>query len=224
MNVNVIDCACLALLIVFLIIGAVRGIFSVILRFAATAAAAVGSRFAAGYAAPYLYTALVHQKVNEKLLSVFPSGSVGGSLDSLLESLRNALPEPAYDIAEFLKLLPSAGKFDTFLTVEQLEQTYVQPIVTKVLLIVTSVILFSLISLILLLIVNAIDKHFFKKKHSVLGTLNRIFGAIFSFVCGIIPVGAGCILLNLIAPVTNSEAFCALVRESIACSFLASIF
>lgn len=221
---NIIDYVSFGILALFLVFGIKNGIAKVLLRFGATLLSAVAARIGAQYASSYIYDSFLHEKINGKLLEIFPAGSIGGSLSSLIESLKSALPEKVYEIADFLHLLPEKGKFDTLYTVAELEQTYVQPIITKVLLIITTLALFFILSVILMLVVNALNKHFFEDKHGVISTLNRVAGGMFGIVRGAIPVAALCAVLNLIAPIVKSEAFGSLVENSMLCGFIASIF
>ncbi len=221
---NIIDYVSFGILVLFLVFGIKNGLAKVLLRFGATLLSAVAARIGAQYVSSYLYESFVHEKINAKLLEIFPAGGIGGSLSSLIESLKNALPGKVYEIADFLHLLPEKGKFDALYTVGELEQNYIQPIITKVLLIITTVALFFILSTILILVVNALNKHFFEEKHGVVSTLNRVAGGVFGIVRGAIPVAAGCAVLNLIAPIIKNEAFCTLVENSMLCGFIASIF
>ena len=107
---------------------------------------------------------------------------------------------------------------------ETIEETFLQPIITKVLLIITTVVLFVVFMIILNLIVNLLDKHVFKKRKGAINAINRILGGVTGLVQGAIPVAVACLLLNLIAPLTENGTFSEMVSNSCICSYIAGIF
>ena len=109
-------------------------------------------------------------------------------------------------------------------TVEQIETTYVQPILTKVIVIITSVLLFLLLSFILIMFANAINKHFFENRQGAIGKMNKLLGGLLGVVRGIVPIAAGCMILNLIASLSGESAFTSIVQSSAVCSYVAGIF
>lgn len=222
---TVIDYICIAVLLLFVVVAAIRGFAKVILRMLAVMGAAVLSRLAAAPLSDLIYAQVLHTPIQHKLYELFPSGSIGGSLDSILGALESSLPEPVYNIASFLHMLPEGSLLgDSFYTVQTIEQTYVQPIITKVLLIITSIVLFAVLSIIFGLIVSFIDKQIIKKRKGAVKTVNRILGGVIGLVQGIIPVGVGCMLLNVVAPVTENTQFADLVSHSYFCNLIAGIF
>ena len=222
---TLIDYICIAVLLIFMIVAAVKGFVRMVLHFWAYIGAAVGARFAAEPLVNLLYTKLLHEPIHDKLLSLFPSGSVGGSIDSILQAVQGTLSDSAYNIASFLHLLPDESLLkESFYSVETIEESFIQPIITKVLLIITTIVLFTVFMIILNLIVNIFDKHVLKKHKGAGSTINRILGAAAGLIQGAIPVAAACLLLNLIAPLIANEAFSDMVSNSLFCGYIAGIF
>ena len=222
---NVIDYICIAVLLLFMIVAAVKGFAKIILHLLAYLAAGICARMAAAPVSDFLYSHVIHQAVNDKLMTLFPSGSIGGSVDQMINAIKDALPALAYNIASFLHLLPQENAFsDSLYTVQQLEESFVQPIITKVLIIITTIALFVVLMIILNMLVHFIDKKMFKDKKGAVSFTNRLLGMLFGLVQGAIPVAAVCLLLNLIAPILNQQSFADLVKNSLFCSFIAGIF
>ncbi len=222
---TLIDYICIGVLAVFVIVAAVRGFAKIILHLLAYIAAGLGARYAAIPLAELIYKMALHEPIREKLLQLFPSGSIGGSIEAVLQAIKGSLSESAYNIADFLHLLPDGNRIgESFYTVETIEETFLQPIITKVLLIITTVVLFVVFMIILNLIVNLLDKHVFKKRKGAVNVINRILGGVTGLVQGAIPVAVGCLLLNLIAPLTENSTFSQMVSNSCICSYIAGIF
>ena len=225
LNLNLIDYICIAVLLLFVIVAAVKGFAKIVMHFLAYVGAFLGARLASVPVSAFIYENYIQKSVLDKLSEWIPSGSVGASIDAVLSAIQASLSEQAYNIASFLHLLPEEGVFgDSLLTVESIEQSYVQPIVTKVLLIITTIVLFTVFMIILNIIVNMLDKHMFKKKKGAVNTANRILGGLIGVVQGAIPVGAGCMLLNVVAPLIDNAGFAGLVSNSLFCSTIADIF
>ena len=220
---NVLDFVFIGLLVLFGIAGYRRGMAKVLMRLGATAISLIVARIAAVPLSEYIYNIRIHGIVAEKLNAWLPEGSVGGSLEALVESILNALPEGTEQIVDYLHLLPVESG-ESLYTVAQIENDYVQPIITKVVVLITTVVLFTLFSFILMMIVNAIDNHYFKENHNVIGTINRIGGAVIGFVRGVIPVGIIAVAMNLIAPLLSDQGFTDLVSGSYFCSLLTNLF
>ena len=224
-SMTIIDLICFGVLLLFLIAGFIKGFAKTILHLLAYVAAGFAARFASEPLTGLIYDKAIHEPVHSKLMELFPSGSIGGSMDSVLQAIRNSMSESAYKIADFLHLLPDESWLgDSFYSVEKIEESFLQPIITKVLLIVTTIALFLLLMIILNMIVKLIDKLIFKKKKGVVNSINRFFGGLLGLVQGAIPVAAACLLMNLIAPLLGIASFSDMVSHSLLCSFVASIF
>ena len=176
-SMTIIDLICFGVLLLFLIAGFIKGFAKTILHLLAYVAAGFAARFASEPLTGLIYDKAIHEPVHSKLMELFPSGSIGGSMDSVLQAIRNSMSESAYKIADFLHLLPDESWLgDSFYSVEKIEESFLQPIITKVLLIVTTIALFLLLMIILNMIVKLIDKLIFKKKKGVVNSINRFFG------------------------------------------------
>ncbi len=222
---NIIDITCIVLALLFLFFGFRRGFASVLLRFIANLLSAFIARFAALPAATYLYTAFVHAPVQTKLFELFPSGSVEGNIAAIIDSAKESVPDSAYKIADYFQMFTDELLDpDKVHTVAQLESAYVQPILTKVIVIITTVGLFLVLSVILGLIANMINKHFFENKDGKLGTVNKVLGGVFGLARGMIPIAAGCMILNVLASLADQSAFSMLVQNSVVCDFIAGRF
>ena len=222
---NIIDITCIVLVLLFLFFGFRRGFAKVLLRFIANLLSVFIARIAALPAASYIYTAFVHDPVQTKMIELFPNGSVEGNIAAIVDSVKASVPDSAYKIADFFQMFT-----DELLdpekvhTVAELESAYVQPILTKVIVIITTVGLFLILSVILGLIANMINKRFFENKDGTLGTVNRVLGGIFGLARGIIPIAVGCMILNVLASLSEQSAFSALVQDSVVCGFIAGQF
>ena len=218
---NVIDIACIILALLFLIVGFRKGLASVLLRLFAGLIAVFAARAASAPLSGIIYSNYIHASVAAKLNEIFPFGSVEGSL---ISSAKEAIPASAYKIAAFFELFTDQIiDPEKIHTVDQLETLYVQPILTKVIVIITSVVIFLLLSFILIMIANAINKHFFENRQGAISVLNKVLGGLLGLVRGIIPIAAGCMILNLIASLSGESAFASLVQNSAVCSYIAGI-
>lgn len=221
---TIIDFVCIGVMILFLIAGFIKGFAKTILHLLAYVAAGFAAKFASVPVSDLIYEKAVHEPVHSKLMEMFPSGSIGGSVGEVLKAIQNSMSESAYKIATFLHLLPDESKLENSIyTVDKIEETFLQPIITKVLLIVTTIALFVVLMIILSMIVKLIDKLIFKKKKGVVNSVNRFFGGVLGLVQGAIPVLAACMLMNLIAPIIGIAPFSDMVSRSLLCSFVAGI-
>ena len=54
--------------------------------------------------------------------------------------------------------------------------------------------------------------------------MNKLLGGLLGVVRGIVPIAAGCMILNLIASLSGESAFTSIVQSSAVCSYVAGIF
>ncbi|MBQ7638354.1 MAG: CvpA family protein [Clostridia bacterium] len=223
---NTIDFICLGIIIIFTIIGASKGIISFVLRLVITLISAVGARLAAVPLTDMLYGAVIKDKVTVQLFKLLPSGSVSGGVNALINTITEALPSAAVKIANALHLLPESGEVigSEVLSVSQIEADYIRPIVTKVLIIITTLTVFVIASVILNMLAKTISKKFFEKKDGAVNTANRIAGGLFGVVRGAIPAGCLCALLLLVAPLISNEKLTFLVEGSYFCGLISQLF
>ena len=219
---NTIDIICCALLVIFALIGFKNGLAKSLLRFAGNIFAAVIARAAAGPVAEYVYESFLRERVIQKMNELFPSGVVTVSLDEQIKAIRESIPEGAYAIAKFFDYIPETlvtGK--SVLSVSEAETAYLQPILTKVLVIITIIALFIILSVILFILANIINKYCFEKNKSSINKTNRVFGGIFGIVRGLIPIAVCCLILNVVSPLIQNDTLTGLVTGSLFCSFIA---
>lgn len=226
MNVNIIDIACAAVVISFAVYGFSKGIMKFVFRLAAAVLASFGARLAAVPVSDFIYNGILKDKITVQLYKYLPSGSVSGGINSIIKTITEALPESAVKIADSLHLLPENGTVLTeeVLSVAQIESDYIRPIVTKVVLIITTLAIFVVLAVILNVVLSLINKKFFKEKHGVIGTANRILGGVFGLLRGAVPVAFLCALIILVAPLFENEKLSAVVEGSYVCSMIAEIF
>jgi uncharacterized membrane protein required for colicin V production len=219
---NTIDIVCCVLLILFALIGFKNGLAKSLLRFAGNIFAAVIARAVAGPVAGYVYESFLRERVILKMNELFPSGVVTVSLDEQIKAVKEALPEGAYSIAKFFDFIPEthvSGK--PVMSVTEAEAAYLQPILTKVLVIITIIVLFIILSVILLILANIINKYCFENNKNSINKANRVFGGIFGIVRGLIPIAICCLILNVVSPLIANDTLTELVTGSIFCSFIA---
>ncbi|MCH5199232.1 MAG: hypothetical protein J1E34_10055 [Oscillospiraceae bacterium] len=226
MNVNVIDISCIVIVLIFAAYGYSKGIMKFVFHLGVTLVSAIGSRLAAVPVTNFLYSSILQDKITVQLYKLLPSGSVSGGINAIINAVTAALPDSAVKIADSLNLLPKNGEAisDEILSVAQLEAQYIRPIVTKVVLIITTLAIFVALVVILSLAVNFINKKFFEEKHGVISTANRILGGVLGIIRGIIPVAFLCAVLILTAPLFENEKLSFMIEGSYVCNAIAEIF
>lgn len=227
--INLIDVICCAFILLMGFLGLKSGFFKVMLKIAVYILSYAGARLAGAPVAGFLYDALLKDKITVTLTNLLPAGGVGGTLAELTSSLTESLPEGVVNIASFFNLMPTSDTYSqmgSILTVDMIRDTYIQPIITKILVIITQAAIFLLLSVILGALARLIRKLFRgkKKKKGLLGKFDSILGGILGLIKGIIPAGVVCALINLIAPLINNPAFVSMVSASKICSFVANLF
>lgn len=226
MNINIIDIICIVFVLIFAVYGYSKGIMKFVFHLGVTVVSAFVSRLAAAPLTSFIYNSILQDKITVQLYKFLPSGSVSGGINSVINTLTEALPESAIRIAESFHLLPENGAAisNNILSVGQIETDYVRPIVTKVVLIITTLAIFIALMVILSVVANLINKKFFKEKHGAVSTANRILGCAFSIVRGAVPIAFICAALILIAPLTGNESLISVVEGSYVCSIIANLF
>lgn len=215
--IDIIGCAVILLAAAF---GARRGLFKVLVNVAAYLLALFVSRMAANPLSQFLYDKFLHTKVLDYIGGVIPSG------ESVMLSLKEFVPETALKIAEFFHLVDetaASNAINSALSVEKIESNYIMPIMTKILLIICTVVVFVVLSAILRVVSGWINNSLFGKKHKHLSTINKVFGFVFGLVKGAVPVCIGCEVINLLAPLVSDAKFAETVSASFLCSFISGI-
>ena len=215
---NWIDIACVALMLLIAFFGFIRGFFSVLIHFAAYVASFIGANVAAKLLSPILYERFLQSRVLLNLRVALPNGSVSGGIEELVQKSTASLPEPLGRMVSYFDLAKMIGDSAPAarMTVDEIEQTVLSPILIKMLSILAFVVCFIVLCVILRLIAGAIDSAVMKRK-GVIPTVNKVLGGVFGLIKSVIPVGVLCALLNVIAPVINVPSFTELVGDSFFC-------
>lgn len=219
-NINVIDMIGCAVILLVGAFGARKGLFKVLVNFAAYILALFISRMAANPLSQFIYEHFLQTKVTDYIGKVIPSG------ESVMLTFKELIPENAVKIAEFFHLADgndALNAISSALSAEKIESTYAMPLIMKILLIVCTVVVFVVLATVLRVISNGINHSLFGKKHKALSAVNKFFGFIFGLLKGAIPVVIGCEIINLIAPLISNAKFADTVSASYLCSFIAGI-
>lgn len=219
-NINVIDIIGCAVILLAAAFGARKGLFRVLIHFAAYVLALFAARMCANPMAQFIYDKFLQTKVTDYIDKMIPSG------ESVMLTFRELLPDNVVKITDFFHLTAdndALNSISSALSVEKIESGFIQPLVLKVLFIVSTVLLFVILSVILRIVAEAINNFIFSKKHKKLSAVNKFFGFIVGLLKGAIPVFIGCEIVNLIAPLISNIKFTDAVTNSYICSFIAGI-
>ena len=225
--INIIDIAAIVILLLVVFISAKKGFMKTFLTLAAAVVSYVGAKIASVPVSEYIYSNYISTHVLAKLNELIPSGSVAGEIDAVLDNLLASFPEALVEIARTYNLLPDSSVFvgaSGDLTTVAIEQDYLAPFITGVVAIITTILLFLVLSAILRIVVHLINKLFVSKKHKFVKGTNMLLGAVLGAVKGIIPVGIIGAMLNIVAPASGNAQFIELVNSSYLCNLIAEIF
>lgn len=221
MTVSIIDVIAVAFIVFFAAMGIRKGLFKIALNLMTYVVAAVASRLLATPVSSFIYTNFFHGKIIDRLKEIIPKSG------DALTTVKGTLSPKIVRIADFFNIFPDEtqlARFDEALSPVKIEADVIMPLLSKILLIISTVILFFVLCFILKLIVNGLDKHLFKrKKKGVFSKANQVFGMIFGIIKALIPTGLVCMALNLIAPVLNVGFLTDAVSKSFICTFIAGI-
>lgn len=223
---NLIDIICAAVIILIAFFGVIKGFFSVLINLAAYLVSFLTAKLASAPLAGFLYGSYVRSGVMTKLNELLPEGSVSGGLAQAAETFLNSMPDNLARFIRYFHLQELVSGIDggrEVLSVAEIEGSYVSPILTKVLTILTFFGIFLVLSVILRVIAGFTDKALFKKKKGLMSTTNKILGGIFGLIKGLVPAGLVCFLLNLLAPIVHNDGFTELVSGSRLCALVARL-
>ena len=222
---NSIDVILLVIIALAAFISAKRGFIWSVLNLGVVVASSVLSKLLASPVSQLFYNYFLHGKIMTELNRILPAGSVSGQIGEGIDSVLSELPVPVIAIAKHYGLYPDLSGSTQVLTVEGIEQDYIIPIVTGVLSIIATVLLFIIICAILKIVAGIIDHNLSdKKKHKFVSRTNTLLGAGLGALKGILISGIGCVILNLISPVINSSFLTPLVDGSFFCGLIAKLF
>ena len=222
---NSIDVILIVLVALAAFVSAKRGFIWSVLNLGAVVLAGILSRLLAAPVSQLFYDYFLHGKIMGELNRVLPAGSVSGQLGEGINAVLEELPLPVAAIARQYGLYPDVTGSTQVLTVEGIEQDYIVPIVTGVLSIIATVLLFVIFSAILKIVAGMISRSLSdKKKHKFVSRTNALLGACLGAVKGIFFACIACVALNFLAPATGSDTLTPLVSGSFFCGLIAKLF
>ena len=221
---NSVDVIVLIFVGISVFLAAKRGLVLSLLNLGAVVLAGILSRGLAPYASEFFYNTFLHEKILSRMYEILPEGSVSGQVSAGVDRILSELPTSLIAIAKQYGLYPKLSADTQFLTVEGMETDYVIPLVTGILSIIATVLLFIVFLMILKIIAGLINRALTnKKKHKIVHKTNAIAGALIGVVKAVIPVGIICIVLNLVAPASGNTAVQNLINGSLFCSLVAKL-
>ena len=222
---NPVDIVLIVIVLLAALISAKKGFIWSVLNLGAILISSVLSKLCAAPVAHFFYDSFLHGRIMGELNRLIPAGSVSGQIGESIESVLNELPVPVTAIAKQYGLYPDFSGGTQILTVEGIEQDYIVPIVTGVLTIIASVLLFIVFSAILKIVAGAINHNLSdKEKHKFVSRTNTLIGAVFGLLKGVLLAAVVCVLLNLVAPVAGNSTLATLTEGSYFCALIASLF
>ena len=222
---NALDIVLIVLVALATLVAAKKGLLWSLMNFAVVILSGTLARLTAKPLSLLFYQQFLHQKISGELLRILPSGSVSGQISDGIESILSELPMPIISIAKRYGIYPDFSGGTQVLTVEGIEQDYIVPIVTGVLTIIATVLLFVIFSAILKIIAGSINHSLTdRQKHKFIGTTNTVLGAVLGAIKGVILVAVACVILNLFASAFSGSALAEQVQGSYLCGFIAGLF
>lgn len=222
---NPIDIVLIVIVLLAALISAKKGFIWSVLNLGAILLSSVLSKLCAAPVSHFFYDQFLHTRIMGELNRLLPAGSVSGQIGESIESILNELPLPVTAIAKQYGLYPNLSGGTQVLTVEGIEQDYIVPIVTGVLTIIATVLLFVIFSAILKIVAGAINHNLSDKdKHRFVSRTNTLVGAVFGLLKGVLLGAVACILLNLVSPVLGNGTLSAMTEGSYFCGLIASLF
>lgn len=221
---NILDIIAIGLLLIITFISAKKGFMMSLFNIIGYVISAVLSKTMSMPVSTYVYTNYFSESVLGKLNELIPSGSVQGEISEVINNVVASLPEYVQSMISQFELSELLVPAETgALTVEMIEQTYIAPIMLKIISVVAVVVLFIVISFILRIVFSLINKFFVSKKHNIIRKTNMLLGAILGVVKGVVVSGVLCAVLNVAAPIINNPAVYDFVNGSAICNFVADL-
>lgn len=222
---NSIDVIILIIIALAAFISAKRGFIWSVLNLGVVLISGILSRILASPLSHLFYNQFLHDKILSELNRILPAGSVSGQIGEGIESILSELPVPVIAIAKQYGLYPDFSGTTQVLTVEGIEQDFIIPIITSVLSIIATVLLFIIFCAILKIVAGMIDHNLSDtKKHKIVGRTNLLLGAGLGVLKGVLLSAIICVVLNLVAPAINSSFLMPLVDKSFFCGIIAKLF
>ena len=221
---NSIDIILLLVIALTSLIAAKRGFIWSVLNFGVVIISGVLSRILALPVAAFFYEQALQGKILTELNDILPSGSVSRQIGEGIDAVLAELPLPVIAIAKQYGLYPDLSGTTQILTVEGIEKDYIMPLVTGVLSIIATVLLFVLISAVLKIVAGIVNHNLSdKKKHKFVSRTNTLLGAGFGALKGILLASIVCVVLELLASSTGSSTLTPLINGSFFCGLIAKL-
>ena len=200
----ILDIFCVALFILFIVIGVKLGAFRMLFGLAADFVSYLAASWISGFAAAHIYTAFIRPTVI-KSITAASNDMIIGRADSALSSLpwwlKSAISLTGADLSSGADTLYA----DISDSIAQTVNTAVQPIITGFLSILLTLILYLLIRFILVkLFKKPLVKIF---ELPVIGTVNKFFGAVLGAIESLLIIMMLAYLLKLLLPYIGTEAW-----------------
>lgn len=224
---NVFDLVCVLLIALSVLLGYHRGVFRVVFRLGAYAISVLASRLLAPSLSAGIYRIFIAEKLQQTVSSFVHGEQLTVNLAELNGQINDSLPASLLQLAQSFHILPLKSipgeNGSVLLDAAGFTETVLQPIVTKVLIILTGLFLFIFFSIIFSIIMSVVYRAVFSKKHTLLRINNRIAGGALGFLKALLPVGGCCAALNLIAGLSGSPSLMQLADGSIFCRVMTTV-
>lgn len=222
-----IDIALIAVFTLTVIVGVKRGFAKSVLGIVGTVASFILAYLFSKPLAELLYTNIADGLIKEKLAEKF-SGELSGAVDLYTEITRivSSIPDGLVNLASKVgvnisglteQLLSLEVTNDTVLNA--LADTVIKPVALVIMSLLCCVLIFAVSSIVFSIIAKLIDKVF---KLPVLGAANKILGAVFGVVKGVIAVIFICTVIDVLYGFIGNGNFALAVESSKILSFFNS--
>lgn len=221
---NILDIVAIVLLLIITVISAKKGFMMSLFNIVGYVVSAILSKTLSVPVSSYVYTNYFSEGILGKLNELIPSGSVQGEISEVINNVIASLPEYVQSMISQFELTDLLVPAETgALTVEMIEQSYIAPIMLKIISVVAVVVLFIAISFVLRLVFSIINKLFVSKKHNIIRKTNMFLGAVLGVIKGAVVSGVLCAVLSVVAPIINNPTVTEFVTGSTICNFVADL-
>lgn len=223
---NILDLLFILIVIIVAALSAQKGFLFTLFNIFAYIISWIGSRTLAYPLSESIYNNYINERIISALYEIMPSGNMIGSFSDVMEKIFDSLPAYVTAFINQFDIFPDniiGGSEYADFSVEMIENNYLHPIVTNIILIVLNVLLFVLFSVILKIVLNIINNIIRARNHGILSKTNTFLGAVLGMVKGFVPSGLICALLAVLAPVINNDVLSELVGGSYFCKIISNI-
>ncbi|HHU84024.1 MAG TPA: hypothetical protein GXZ23_02485 [Clostridiales bacterium] len=215
----IVDIALILFYLVIVIVGIKRGLFKSLMdMFAFLASITIATIIAKLLAQPF-YDAVLHDIVTNVIIEALPEDLrilSGTGADSLISYLPEQLAL-LITTFKFDSLLAGIVLPDVTLTISNIEQAYIAPVIIRLVESVMTIIFFFLIRIILKIVTHLVSGLI---KKTVLKKVDMSLGGVFAALKGILSVGIVSIILVLISLLFKDTTFAKSIELSRICSIV----